>query len=94
MNATELDRLHFTKLRAMLAEKGLGYTDKAAAIAVLAEDAPLIIPVITERPPERVKVVKSVCLDRSRPFGEVFGDADARYAQDNHLFDGNGMEIA
>lgn len=85
MNAVELNALHFTKLKAMLAEKGLEYTDKAAAIALLADDAIAV---------ELAVVVGGAELDRSRPYGEVFGDAGgARYAQDNYLFDGNGAQV-
>lgn len=32
-------------------------------------------------------------LDRSRSFGEVFGDHPARYEQDNRFFNGDGEEI-
>ena len=35
-----------------------------------------------------------IVLDRSRGYGEIFGDAgNARYEQDGHLFDAAGNEI-
>jgi len=88
VNSSELSALHFTKLKAMLAEKGLEYTDKAAAITILADD------VVATAAMLAVDVTNPGELDRSRPFGEVFGDAGgARYAQDNHMFDGDGKKL-
>ena len=32
-------------------------------------------------------------LDKTRPYGEVFGDSPYRYAQDGKYFDAQGNEI-
>lgn len=82
MNIEELRGLHHLKLKAMLSAKGLVYTDRARAIDTLADDAG-----------SAETISQSGKLDRTRPFGEVFGDDAARYIQDGCYFNTSGERI-
>lgn len=106
MTLEELKALHWATLKKMVEDAGGTYEDKETSIqflidanAVTTVDSPVEnIPTVKLDAPVLVANKKSsITLDKSRPFGEIFGEVEgypnARYTQGDHIFNSLGEKI-
>lgn len=102
MTLEELKALHWATLKKMVEDAGGTYEDKDTSIEFLlgkVVDKPVDnIPTVKLDAPALVSNKKSsIALDKSKPFGEIFGDVEgyptARYSQGEHLFNSLGEKL-
>lgn len=103
MTLEELKSLHWATLKKMVEDAGGTYEDKDTSIEFL-------LGKVVEKPVDSMPTVKldstvlvgsnkksSLTLDKSKPFGEIFGDVEgfptARYSQGEHLFNSHGEKL-